>query len=196
MHWFLYARDLRHESVNALLLACINRDIFLDYDKIIDIYASKSKYPGRMLLMNLLVQILNARKTYETYIDFNIFSLHFIVEICKNFHFASTVHYYKLRTVLMIKLNVIYAHFASKANWFVLCSLRNCWNYFWKKYCNLSFLAICRSQLPFWYFLRHPDIKKQKLRYEWACEVKKIWLIIILKGNKTVTATGLEPRTT
>ena len=46
-----------------------------------------------MLLMNLLVQILNARKTYETYIDFNIFSLHFIVEICKNFHFASTVHY-------------------------------------------------------------------------------------------------------
>ena len=114
MYWFLYARDLRHESVNALLLACLNRDIFLDYDNIIDIYASK--YPGRMLLMNLIVEILNARKTYETYIDFNIFSLYFIVEICKNFHFASTVHYYKLRTVLMIKLNVIYAHFACKAN--------------------------------------------------------------------------------
>ena len=69
-----------------------------------------------MLLINPLVEILNTRKTYEADRDFNIFSLYFIVEICKNFHFASTVHYYKLRTVLMIKLNVIYAHFASKAN--------------------------------------------------------------------------------
>ena len=27
MDWFLYARELRHEKVNALLLVCIHRDI-------------------------------------------------------------------------------------------------------------------------------------------------------------------------
>ena len=40
------------KRVNALLPICIHRDIFLDYDKIIDIYASK--YPKRMLLINPL----------------------------------------------------------------------------------------------------------------------------------------------
>ena len=50
--WFLYDRDLHHERVNALLLACIRRDIFPDYGKIIDI--SIFKYPGRMLLINPL----------------------------------------------------------------------------------------------------------------------------------------------
>ena len=34
MDWFLYDSDIRHERVNALLLACIHWDIFLDYDKI------------------------------------------------------------------------------------------------------------------------------------------------------------------
>ena len=38
------------EPLNALSL--VHRDIFLDYDKIIDIYASK--YPRRMLLVNPL----------------------------------------------------------------------------------------------------------------------------------------------
>ena len=52
MDWFLYERDLRYERVNVLLLVCIHRDIFFDYDKIIDIYASK--YPRRMLLVNPL----------------------------------------------------------------------------------------------------------------------------------------------
>ena len=52
MDWFLYDKNLRHERVNALLLACIHWDIFLDYDKIIDIYASK--YQRRMLLINPL----------------------------------------------------------------------------------------------------------------------------------------------
>ena len=37
MHWLLYDKNLRHERVNALLLACIHCDILLDYDKIIDI---------------------------------------------------------------------------------------------------------------------------------------------------------------
>ena len=50
MNSFLYDKNLRHESVNAFLLACIYLDIFLDYDKIIDIYASK--YQRRMLLFN------------------------------------------------------------------------------------------------------------------------------------------------
>ena len=40
------------ECLNALSLACVHRDIFLDYDKIIDIYASK--YPRRMFLINPL----------------------------------------------------------------------------------------------------------------------------------------------
>ena len=30
INWFLYDRDRRHEKVNALLLVCIYRDIFLD----------------------------------------------------------------------------------------------------------------------------------------------------------------------
>ena len=52
MDWFLYKKDLRHKRVNALLLVRIHRDIFLDYDKIIDIYASKC--PRRVLLINRL----------------------------------------------------------------------------------------------------------------------------------------------
>ena len=43
------------ERLNALLLVCIHRDIFLRYDKIIDVYASK--YPRRMLLINPLSEI-------------------------------------------------------------------------------------------------------------------------------------------
>ena len=50
MDWFLYDRDLRHERVNALLLVCIHQYIFLNYDKIIDIYAFK--YPRGMLSIN------------------------------------------------------------------------------------------------------------------------------------------------
>ena len=42
------------ERLNALSLVCILQDIFLDYDKIIDIYASQ--YPRRILLMNFLIK--------------------------------------------------------------------------------------------------------------------------------------------
>ena len=52
MDWFLCEKNLHDESVNALLLSCIHWDIFLDYDKIIDI--SASKYQRRMLLVNPL----------------------------------------------------------------------------------------------------------------------------------------------
>ena len=40
------------ERLNALSLVYILRDIFLDYDKIIEIYVSK--YPSLMLLINPL----------------------------------------------------------------------------------------------------------------------------------------------
>ena len=41
---------LGEQCLNALSVVYIHRDIFLDYDKMIDIYASK--YPRRMLLIN------------------------------------------------------------------------------------------------------------------------------------------------
>ena len=52
MDWFLYDRNIGHERLNALLLGCIDWDMLLDYDKIIDIYASK--YQTRMLLINVV----------------------------------------------------------------------------------------------------------------------------------------------
>ena len=52
MDWFLYDRHIGHERLNALLLGCIDWDMLLDYDKIIDIYASK--YQTRMLLINVV----------------------------------------------------------------------------------------------------------------------------------------------
>ena len=81
------------KELNALLIVYIHRDIFLDYDKIIDICVSK--YPRRMLLINPLseketVETLNARKTYKAYKNFAIFSLYVVVVICKHFSFAST----------------------------------------------------------------------------------------------------------
>ena len=93
MDWFLYDKNLHHEIVNAFQLSCFHWDIFLDYNKIIDIYASK--YQRRMLLIsplskNLAVEMFNATKTHKAYTDFGIFSLYFIVVICKNFRFAST----------------------------------------------------------------------------------------------------------
>ena len=62
-------RYFGYERVNALLLVCIHRAIFLDYDKAIHIYASK--YPRRMLLINplsenLTVETFNAKRTYKT----------------------------------------------------------------------------------------------------------------------------------
>ena len=47
-----YDKDLRYERAHGLLLVCIHRDIFLDYDRIIDIYASK--YLSRTLLIDPL----------------------------------------------------------------------------------------------------------------------------------------------
>ena len=75
--------------VKALLLACIHWEIFLDYNKITVTYASK--YQTRMHLINPLNKNANnATKTHKVYIELGIFSLYFIVVICKNFRFALT----------------------------------------------------------------------------------------------------------
>ena len=79
-----------------------------------------------------------------------------------------------------LKWRVIYAHFVSRENWFVLCSSLNDWNYFWNKYYNLSFLAICLSQYSLLIFLTSSYIEKQKLYCEWACKIKN-WLTTIIK---------------
>ena len=94
MDWFLYDRDIRHERVNARVNAYIHWDIFLGYDKTIDIYASN--YPRSMLLINTLnknqtFETLNARKTYKAYIELGIFSLYFITVICKIFIFLQLI---------------------------------------------------------------------------------------------------------
>ena len=74
-----FRRIMGEEGLNALSLVCIHRDIFLDYDKIINIYVSK--YPKRMLLINPLsenetVETLNVRKTSKAYMNFSILSLY------------------------------------------------------------------------------------------------------------------------
>ena len=64
---------------NALSIVCIHQDIFLDYDKIIGIYASK--YRRRMLLVNPLNEIkLLKRLTLEKHIKL-IFIFTFLVSI-------------------------------------------------------------------------------------------------------------------
>ena len=60
------------ERLNALLLVCTHQDMFLDYDKIIDIYASK--YPRRMLLINPLsenwtVEMFNASAIFAHFVS-------------------------------------------------------------------------------------------------------------------------------
>ena len=80
---------LGEQCLDALSVVYIHRGIFLDYDKMIDIYASK--YPRRMLLINPLnFETFNARKTYKAYVNFRIFSLYFIFVICKKFCFTLT----------------------------------------------------------------------------------------------------------
>ena len=46
----------------------------------------------------------------------------------------------------------------------MLFSLLNDWNYFWNKYCNLPFLAICRSLLPLLIFLASSCIKQPVIK--------------------------------
>ena len=60
--------------------------------------------------------------------------------------------------------------FVNKENSFVLRLLLKDWNYFWNKYCNLPFSAICHSQFPFLIFAPSSWYQKErKLRCERAC---------------------------
>ena len=56
------------------------------------------------------------------------------------------------------------------------------WNYFWYKYCNLPFLAICCSQFPLLIFLASSWFQKSKIAPQMSLLNKKKWLILILKG--------------
>ena len=71
-------------------------------------------------------------------------------------------------------MSVIYAHFVSQENLFVLCSLLNDWNYFSNKYCNLSFLAICRSLLTLLIFLASFWNQKAKTGLQMRLRNKKL----------------------
>ena len=56
----------------------------------------------------------------------------------------------------------------------MLCSLLNDWNYFWNKYCNLPFLAICRSLLPLLIFLASSWYQKAKIGLRMSLQNKKM----------------------
>ena len=53
------------ECLNAFSLVCIHQNIFLDYNKIIDIYASK--YPRRKLLVET-VETFNISVIYAHFV--------------------------------------------------------------------------------------------------------------------------------
>ena len=57
---------------------------------------------------------------------------------------------------------------------YVLCSLLNDWYYFWNKYCNLPFLAICRSLLPLLIFLASSWYQKAKIGLRMSLRNKKM----------------------
>ena len=64
--------------------------------------------------------------------------------------------------------------FSVKKKLFVLCSLLNDWNYFWNTYCNLPFLAICRSLLPLLIFLASSWYQKAKIGLRMSLQNKKM----------------------
>ena len=68
-----------------------------------------------------------------------------------------------------------------KKNLFVLCSLLNDWNYFGNKFCNLPFLAICRSLLPPLLFPVSSWYQKAKIGLRMNLRKKQTKKIIILK---------------
>ena len=69
----------------------------------------------------------------------------------------------------------MYTYFVSKENLFVVRLLINNWNYFWSKYCNLRFLAICLSQYPLLIFLALSWYQKAKIALRTSMRNKKIF---------------------
>ena len=68
----------------------------------------------------------------------------------------------------------------------MLCSLLNDWNYFWNKYCNLPFLAICHSLLPLLIFLASPWYEKAKIGLQMSLRIKKM-INCHIKGHYKTT---------
>ena len=56
----------------------------------------------------------------------------------------------------------------------MLCSSLSDWNYFWYKYCNLTFLAICCSQFPLLIILASSWFQKKKIAMLMSLQNKKI----------------------
>ena len=131
-------------------------------------------------MQSLLYIIYTANSHIQLTTHITIFSLCFIVVICR------------LMWALLQTAKRHICTFVSKENLFVLRSLLKDWNYFWNKYCNLLFLAICRSQFPLLIFLASSWHQKTKIAL-WtslrnkkkSCEqkglLKKKWLIPIFK---------------
>ena len=65
---------------------------------------------------------------------------------------------------------------------FVLCSLLSDWTYFWNKYCNLSFPAICCSQFLLLIFIASSWFQKANIALRMSMRNKKKWLDVFLKG--------------
>ena len=65
-------------------------------------------------------------------------------------------------------------HILSVKKLFVLYSLLNDWNYFWNKYCNLPFLAICCSLLSLLIFLASSLYQKVNILLQMSLQNKKM----------------------
>ena len=83
---------------------------------------------------------------------------------------------YKLLLWLPIIHWVSYMHILSVKKIYVLHSWLKDWNYFWNKYYNLPFPAICPSQFPFLVFLATSWHKKSKIALRTSLR-KKIYLV-------------------
>ena len=63
-----------------------------------------------------------------------------------------------------------------------LCSLLSNWKYFKNKYCNLPFLAICRSQFPLLIFLASSWFQRAKIALQMRMRNKKNMINYPFKG--------------
>ena len=68
----------------------------------------------------------------------------------------------------------------------MLWSLLNDWNYFWNKFCNLPFLAICRSLFPLLIFRASSWYQNVKIGLRMSLQNKKLDFINIKGLYKTI----------
>ena len=108
------------------------------------------------------------------------------MKICRRFHIKTPFTFWDMCTWDMRKF--AYKHVEAKECYKLayflrnlqtsransLFSLLNDWNYFWNKYCNLPFLAICRSLLPLLIFLASSWYQKAKIGLRMSLQNKKM----------------------